>query len=297
MQLREAVANFTQGYFWTCNRSEKTRIAYETDLMQLRSALGDSVPLQKICADSLERWAQDLRSNGYAPASIRRKFATAGVFFSYFVRKGLIEQSPLWRIRLHLGCQPLLPRNLKQSDVKKLIEEVWRVADPASSLPCSPRDPDFLALRNVAVIEILFATGIRAGEIVSLCLKDWNAEDSTFIVMGKGSRQRLAVMPDERSKRAVEVYLVRRRALKLGHDALLANASGDRLSTQGVARIVSFAAKNAGLEYKVTPHMVRHTVATLLLRCGADIRIIQEVLGHASITTTQLPIVSRVLTR
>ncbi len=139
----------------------------------------------------------------------------------------------------------------------------------------------------MAIVEIMFATGIRVGELVSLRLRDWSEEDSAFIVMGKGCRQRLAVMPDERSKRALKEYLIRRQALNLGHDSLFPNSSGKKLSTQGVARVLLVLGTTAALETKVTPHMIRHTTATLLLRCGADIRIVQEVLGHASIVTTQ----------
>jgi len=87
--------------------------------------------------------------------------------------------------------------------------------------------------------------------------------------------------------KALRTYLLHRQALQLDHDALLVNAAGKRISTQGIARIIAAAAKGAGIPTRVTPHMIRHTVATLLLRCGADIRVVQEVLGHASIATTQ----------
>jgi integrase/recombinase XerC len=95
-------------------------------------------------------------------------------------------------------------------------------------------------------------------------------------------------MPDERSQGAVKLYLFHRMAMSLKHDGLLVNAWGRRLSPQGAARIIAGLAQQAGLERRVTPHMIRHTVATLLLRCGVDIRVVQEVLGHASIATTQL---------
>src|SRR5262249_5280073 len=150
-------------------------------------------------ADFLERWATEMGSNGYASVSIRRKFATARVFFTYWVRKGTIEHSPLWRIRLDLGRERLLPRCLSASDAKRLMEQAWRKMGPPSVAMRPPSDPGFLGVRNVAALEILFATGMRVGELVSLGVQDWHEEDRAFVVRGKGSRQRLAFLPDDRS--------------------------------------------------------------------------------------------------
>lgn len=201
--------------------------------------------------------------------------------------KGVIDRSPLWKIRLDLGRERVLPRNLSASDAKRLIEGAWHGVEPSSSVTCLPSDPSFLRTRNLAAIEILFATGIRVGELVTLRLQDWREDDASFVVSGKGSRQRLALLPDDRSLRVVKMYLSRRTAMTLSHDSLFINAAGRKISTQGIARVLAQTAKDAGVIGKVTPHMIRHTVATLLLRYGADIRVVQEVLGHASIATTQ----------
>jgi len=128
---------------------------------------------------------------------------------------------------------------------------------------------------------------MRVGELVSLSLRDRREDERTFVVRGKGSRQRLAFLPDDRSLKAVQTYLQHRKAMEVEHSALFVNFAGKQLSTQGVARIVAETATSAKVAQRVTPHMIRHTVATLLLRFGADIRIVQEVLGHASIATTQ----------
>lgn len=275
------------GYFSTRRRSEKTRIAYNTDLLQLERYLGADHPLEATDADHLERWALEMRNDKYALTSVRRKFATARVFFSYWARKGILKVSPLWGIRLDLGREHLLPRCLSFADAKSLITQAWRTVNLTGPTPRSTQDRRFLAVRTVAIVEILFATGMRVGELVKLAIQDWHEEDSVFIVQGKGSRQRLAVMPDERSRKAIELYLRYRAGVALDHDWLLVNGSGRRISTHGAARIVTRLAEAAGISTRVTPHMIRHTLATLLLRNGADIRIVQEVLGHASIATTQ----------
>ena len=244
-------------------------------------------------SEVLEAWAADFQKDGYAAVSIRRKFATARVFFSYWVRKGILDKSPLWRIRLDLGRGRVLPRSLTPIDAKRFMEEAWRDSEPEVIRARNPADPSFLRLRNIAALEILFATGMRVGELVTLTLQDWWGDERTFIVRGKGSRQRLAFLPDDRSLKAVELYMTCRKAIDLGHDALFVNFTGRQISTQGISRVVAETATSAELAQRVTPHMIRHTVATLLLRYGADIRIVQEVLGHSSIATTpneELPI-------
>jgi len=287
MKVVDATQGFLEGYFSTCKRSPKTRSAYTTDLAQLVVHLGPELALRDVTAEVLERWATDLGSQKYHSVSIRRKFATARVFFAYWIRKGALESSPLWKIRLDLGRERFLPRNISGSDAKHLIETAWAAIEVSDQPATRPRDPRFLHLRNLAAVEILFATGIRVGELVSLNINDWREEDANFLVNGKGSRQRLAFLPDDRSLKSVRLYCASRRNIATGNEALFLNAAGGRLSTQGVARMLRQYAKTAGIVVKVTPHMIRHTVATLLLRFGADIRVVQEVLGHASISTTQ----------
>jgi integrase/recombinase XerD len=284
MKFPDAVTEFLAGYFSTCRRSAKTQAAYRIDLAQLQIHVG-ATDLGSVEADCMERWAADLQAQKYASVSIRRKFASARIFFGYWVRKKVIERSPLWKLRLDLGRERLLPRNLASADAKRLLEQVWQRVAPTAGHIGNPGD--FLRFRDLAAIEILFATGMRVGELVSLRVSDWRDDEATFIVSGKGSRQRLALLPDERSTRAVRMYLSHRQAMHREHDGLLLNASGNGISTQGVARVITKTAEAAGVISRVTPHMLRHTVATLLLRNGADIRVVQEVLGHASIATTQ----------
>jgi site-specific recombinase XerD len=275
------------GYFSTCRRSAKTHAAYKTDLSQMVNHLGAEVALNSVTAPNLENWAAQMQSEEYRSVSIRRKFATARVFFGYWVRKGDIDASPLWKIRLDLGRERLLPRSLAPTDAIHLIEEAWLGVESVEQVFAGPAVAGFLRLRNLAAMEVLFATGIRVGELVSLNLKDWREEDASFVISGKGSRQRLAFLPDDRSLKAFRLYCSSRRVIVRDDEALFLNAAGGRISTQGISRMMDQYAKTAGIVVKVTPHMIRHTVATLLLRFGADIRVVQEVLGHASIATTQ----------
>jgi len=145
----------------------------------------------------------------------------------------------------------------------------------------------YRALRNLALVDLLFATGMRVGEVSALNLRDFAVSESVFKVRGKGGRDRLAFVVDEQTVRIQRDHIGARSRLGSESEALFLNAAGERLSTQGIANIIAQFRKDAGIERHVTPHMLRHTVATLLLRNGVDIRVVQEFLGHASIATTQ----------
>ncbi len=287
MQLYQAVESFLSGYFSTCQRSHKTQTAYTIDLGQFTARMGSQVPLEVIAPDLLEQWAKALTASGYAAVSVRRKFAALRVFFSYWVRRGSLTASPLLRIKLDLSTERRLPRALSSSDAQRLLERAWIEVPVLPTDGVQPHDRGFIAFRNATSLEILFATGVRVGELVSLDLGAWNDADGAFIIQGKGARQRVAVLPDARTTDCVRSYVKCRSVMDLGHSALLVNASGKRLSAQGVARALNGVAVKSGIDRKITPHMLRHTVATLLLRHGADIRVVQEVLGHSSITMTE----------
>ena len=289
MRLSEAVAEFERGYFSTHRRSPRTQTAYAIDLAQFAAWLGDDRQLLALTPEDLERWAAELKRRDYASSSIRRKFATLRVFLTYWVRKGVLERSPLWMIRLDLAPQKTLTRTLTVDEMRRLLEQAHRRVTEAGAVeePVSPSDKAFLAIRNAAIIEVLFATGIRVGELVSLRLCDYRDTEASFLIQGKGSRQRMAFLPDARSRRVFGNYERLRHRIPVQHKKLFVNTRGTALSAQGVAAVLEHLTRGAGLSRRVTPHMLRHTIATLLLRNGANLRVVQVFLGHSSITTTE----------
>jgi site-specific recombinase XerD len=146
---------------------------------------------------------------------------------------------------------------------------------------------DYRSLRNLALLDLLFATGMRVGEASALDINDFNVMESVFRIKGKGGRHRLAYIVDKETIRIQRGHLELRASFESESKALFINATRERLSTQGIANVITAFRQEAGLERNITPHMLRHTVATLLLRSGVDIRVVQEFLGHASIATTQ----------
>lgn len=297
MRLDQAITEFLGGYFSTHERSKKTRAAYSTDMAQLRIFLGGGFELLSLGSAVVERWAAHLRQEGYSPASSRRKVVVLKVFCSYWVRKGVLPESPFWRVKLSLGRIEQLPRALTEREMRALLTRARRnheeseVGEQTATSP-SPRtfaasSSCYRALRDLALVDLLFATGMRVGEASALDLRDFFVREAAFRVKGKGGRDRLAFAVDEETVRIQRSHLEARARIKTESQALFVNASGGRLSTQGMTNVVTKLRRQARIKRHVTPHMLRHTVATLLLRNGADIRVVQEFLGHASIATTQ----------
>lgn len=297
MQLKQAIEDFLNGYFSTHQRSKKTMVAYRSDLEQFGTYAKTDSLLPSIDGVLIEEWAAHLRKEGYSPASMRRKIVVLKVFCSYWVRKGALIESPFWRVKLSFGRIQQLPRALTEEEMRVLLAQAGRSC-PVNQIPrkgavlaghrrslLSGRA--YRALRNLALIDLLFATGMRVGEASALDVTDFVVTESLFRVQGKGGRDRLAFVVDEQTVRIQQEHLEARSSFVTKSPALFLNTLGDRLSTQGMTNIIAQFRRDAGIERHITPHMLRHTVATLLLRNGVDIRVVQEFLGHASIATTQ----------
>jgi integrase/recombinase XerD len=297
MQLNQACIKFVSGYFSTNERTKKTKAAYRSDLTQFKTFAGEDLLLKSLSGALIERWCAHLRQHEYSPTSIRRKMVVLRVFCSYWVRKGSLRESPFWRVKLSYGRVEQLPRALSAREMRKLLSQAIKnnssataflndeESAQANSLRASSHE--YRAFRNLALVDLLFATGLRVGEVSSLNVQDFFMRESVFKVKGKGGRDRLAVVVDEETVRVQRKYFEARARIETRSPALFLNSSGKRLTTQGIANVIAQLREEAGIERHVTPHMLRHTVATLLLRNGVDIRIVQEFLGHASIVTTQ----------
>jgi integrase/recombinase XerD len=289
--MNTAIGEFLLGYFSTNDRKEKTKKAYVSDLAQFEAFIGVSYSILTIKNTDIERWVAHLKNKGYSPASVRRKIVILKVFFTYWVRRDILPESPFWRVKISFGRIEQLPRALTRQEMQDLLSQVQKnygSRDQHKSLSdLKTSSAEYLVLRNVALLEFLFATGIRVGEISSINLADYSASEGVCKIKGKGGRDRLAFVVDTVVLKIQREYLEMRQKLVSESSALFLNARGNRLSPQGIANVIHELRKAKGIERHITPHMLRHTVATLLLRNGVDIRVVQEFLGHASIATTQ----------
>lgn len=292
MQINQACIEFLKGYFSTHERRQKTKLAYCSDIKQFRQFVGSDLDILSLKGSHIEHWADHLKQKRYSPASIRRKIVVLKVFCSYWVRIGLLPESPFWRVKISYGRIEQLPRTLTEMEMRSLL---MRAHQDYSITKCKQNESllkkassrNYRNLRNVALLELLFATGMRVGEVSSVDITDFLSDEATFKIQGKGGRERLAFIVDEITLQILREHLEARTKIITETPALFLNATGGRISTQGIAKIIAQLREDEGIKRHVTPHMLRHTVATLLLRNGVDIRIVQEFLGHASIVTTQ----------
>ena len=290
IKLDQAYADFLKGYFSTNQRKEKTKTAYCSDLSQFLEFAGNDLTLPSLSGSIIENWAANLHEKGYAPASARRKMMALKIFCSYWLRKGELKESPFWRVKLSFGRIEQLPRALTEGEMRTLLVQAQGSCSNAESgdWTASPKQfRTYSSIRNLALLDLLFATGMRVGEVSALDIQDFSIEENRFRVKGKGGIDRLAFVVDDQTVRIQQKHLEERKCIDGENPALFLNATHNRLSTQGIANVLEKFCRDAGIQRHITPHMIRHTVATLLLRNGADIRIVQEFLGHASIATTQ----------
>lgn len=256
--------------------AEKTRHAYEVDAGQFaRWAVAQGLSPTSVSPRVLRRFAAGLTEAGQAPSTVARKLASLRALFRTLVEHGELAQSPADLLSAPRRGQPL-PKVLKAAEVAALLDRI-----PADTA---------LALRDRALFELAYASGLRAEELVGLDLGAIDFDGERVRVEGKGGKTRL-VPTGEPALRAIERYLQRGRPALLAAEspgALFLSKSGRRLSTSDVRRRLRVWARQVAGTAGASPHALRHSFATHLLDGGADLRSIQELLGHASISTTQV---------
>lgn len=220
--------------------------------------------------------------HGLSASSVARNLAAVRGFHRFMLIEGLLEHDPAATVK-----PPKLPKRLPKAISVSEIEALLNASGPDAE---SSQDGDSIRVRNRAILELLYATGARVSEIINLDLDD--LIDPTLVrLFGKGSKER--VVPVGRyAQAALSAYLIRTRPMlaTLGKStpALFLNQRGGRLSRQSVWQIISDAAVDAKLPNEISPHTLRHSFATHLLEGGADVRVVQELLGHSSVATTQI---------
>jgi integrase/recombinase XerD len=263
--------------------SDNTVAAYRNDLSRLASFVEEEATKQGVSPS----WANfgrqgmlgyllDLNQRSYAPTTRARKVAAARSFFKFLVSEGIIKEDPTENVKSP-AVGRALPKPISVSQVRTLLEQ-----------PTKRSTPD--AKRDAAMLQLLYASGMRVSELVSLNLEDVNTIDGNVRCFGKGHKERIVPI-HKQAIQAIDEYVKEARPRLVRNDkerALFLNRRGDRLTRQGFWQILKEYAKSAGLEGEVTPHTLRHSFATHMLSGGADLRAVQELLGHANISTTQV---------
>jgi integrase/recombinase XerD len=284
MTLAAAISHFLLHCRHEKNLSPKTLKAYTTDLRQMAEFLARDRGLDMVASigkTELRGYIHHLHTI-LAPRSLIRKLATMKSLFHFLEREDAIPVSPFRKMEVRVREPRRLPRTIPLDQITHLFKHVY-AACAGSQQGTAERDT---LLRDIALLETLFATGARVSEICSLTVDDVDLGRDRIRIIGKGARERMVQLCHAQTVAALHEY--RLRTQHRDSSWFFTSASGGRLSEQSVRTMLRRHAAGSGLHLHITPHMFRHSVATLLHEDGADIRYIQHLLGHRSLATTQI---------
>lgn len=279
--------------------SPHTRRAYAADVRQLTVQTGSLVGPRDVTPNHVREWLAGLHRRR-SPATLGRKLASVRCFYRWLVREGIVETDPTAGLPMPKQAQRL-PRPLSVDDCEALIRSPRPAgsrsvtatrASSATSTDRRARQLQWMELRDRALVELLYGTGIRIGELVALDVRDLELVAREVRVVGKGSKERIVPVP-EQARRALGAWLDLRRGPGVLNEPLFISLRRRReerprrLAAREARRILAERALRASLSEHVHPHRLRHSYATHLLDMGADLREIQELLGHATLSTTQ----------
>jgi len=262
--------------------TEKTLKAYQTDLSQFAKFL-QSHQITLVQKDELKKYLLELSK--YSSRTMKRKVATLKAFYSYLEFEEKIDANPFRKVRINIKLEQVLPETLTISEISSIL----KVAYLEKSQVKDRRSYGYKEkVRNIAILELLIASGMRVSELCSLRLYNVSADFSSVKIMGKGKKERIIPITNEATQLALtqnyELFKEQINAIRF----VFINRFGRGLSEQSVRFMVKQYAALANIQRKVTPHLFRHSFATLLLEGDVDIRYIQHLLGHSSINVTQI---------
>ncbi|HEY0395841.1 MAG TPA: tyrosine-type recombinase/integrase [Candidatus Elarobacter sp.] len=253
--------------------SPNTLNAYRQDIAEFRRCVRGSQSVSSVRPADILAYRNELLSRrNLAPASVKRRLACLRSMFAWLVRRDVLAASPFAKTELRIRVPARLPRCLEARDLRRLM-----------------RMRSALGPECALAVGVLVTTGIRIGELAALRLCDVDA-DGRLRIFGKGSRERTVFITDVNLRQELSTYVAARhgRSAERSERPLLVDKRGRTFSAARIRAAIAAVAREAGLPRRVTPHMLRHTAATMLLESGTDIRIVQRLLGHRSILTTQI---------
>ena len=282
--MEQAVQDFLNHLTVEKGASPHTVSAYRNDLGQLLEFTegahhaGGATEWARVSPRLLSDYVVAIQERGYSNTTVARKIASVKSFFNFLLEEGEIREDPTENLSSPRTGRSL-PKPLSEEDVQRLLEEPFKSDTPEG-------------LRDGAMLEVLYASGLRVSEMINLDVRDVNIDEQYLRCMGKGSKERIVPLYD-RVVDVVQHYVTNGRSELLApsnrnEQALFLNRRGDRLTRQGFWLILKNHASKAGIVQTITPHTLRHSFATHLLAGGASLRNVQEFLGHASIATTQI---------
>lgn len=295
MRFTNAMATYLEVCKVSSKLSGHTLRAYEKDLDIFLDTFGKQIDIEDVTKQNLEDFVFSLSRQGHKQTSIKRRLASMRAFYKWLEVKELIDINPFNKLAIKLKTPYQLPKNVPRSELAKMLKvarkqlniknrEDYQELNNIGQLPTR----DWAKLNVLVTLEILISTGIRVGELTSIQINQLHIADGRIRIFGKGQRERFVFIPDKAAIQLIKCYIKFRDSKSPEHDFVLINSRGKPASTQYIRKLVKELAKQANISRNVTPHMYRHSAACELLEAGTDIRYVQRLLDHHSISTTQL---------
>ncbi len=279
-ELKQKIIKFLDYCRYMKGLSEKTLKAYSIDLKQYEKFSADKFWMERSC---IEEYIKTLYIST-KPKTAKRKIATLKAFFHYLEISDFISNNPFHKILVKHKEPIVLPKTIPIETITRILETVYKKKNEKGHTNCYYH----FVLRDAAIIELLFATGIRVHELCSLKETDVDLKSKCIKVTGKGNKERYINITNNDVINILKEYRKEYKQYIVQIGFFFINNRGDKISEQSVRFMVDKYARLTGTNLHITPHMFRHTFATLLLEEDVDIRYIQELLGHSSILTTQI---------
>lgn len=276
MSLQSEINNYVAVCENLKGLSKLTIKAYKIDLKQYQEYANDLDWLSKECMTTYI----DHLYKAYSPKSAKRKIACLKAFYRYLEMEDIIEYNPFHKIKIKYKEPIVLPKTISLNDIKTILVFSYNKKEDGKTVVQRKT-----RLRDVLILEMLFSTGMRVSEISHLSVDDINLIDGTIRIFGKGSKERIMCLTNESVLKLLAEYI---NTQNKASSYMFTNRLGNRLSEQSIRNMVNNYACAAGVTQHITPHMFRHTFATALHDEDVDIRYIQQLLGHSSISTTQI---------
>lgn len=274
-----------KNYLYFCETQKcldtKTIKAYKIDLLQFATILSPKY-VTEVCVESLESFIAFLHKT-YKPKTAKRKIASVKAFYHYLEYKEIITINPFNKIHVKFREPIILPKTIPLYTIEHFLKTIYEYHSNVNT-----RYQQQKSLQDIAIIELLFSTGIRISELCSLKASDVNLTDNTILIFGKGSKERRVQIGNEDVIRILSEYKDCFQDKIQTANYFFVNHAGNPISDQSVRRLIKKYSTLAGINTHITPHMFRHTFATCLLESDVDIRYIQEMLGHSSINITEI---------
>lgn len=286
MQLSEAREEYVRWLLATRDLSQHTIRAYSSDIGMVERHFGQKARVDQLEQASLVAFIEQQRAGGLGAASVRRRVSGLRGFCKWLVARGLLSSDPWAGATIAIRRARHLPRALPAHDLDRLLRSLRTAARTDENSVVSPEEA-FQRTTLLAVV-LMVTTGVRVSEVVSIKCPDIDFAGRSIRIIGKGRRERHVFLTNPWICKVTSEYLKMRTTLGVAHPYLLFNMSLGPLTTSAVRARLAKVARDAAISTRLTPHILRHTAATQLIEAGVDIRYIQRLLGHASLTTTEI---------